>query len=117
MINPYSETNQKQHGIYASGGQHRRPRGTAENIVHIPSEEFCKQHKISKLVARRLHQIKKLISGIKKGGSWHYAIIPGCENEFEYYLLKGKKMRKPRPDGRDSTEPVEYNKDFEYPDV
>lgn len=93
MPRRYREGSKPVYGAYASKSFHRRPGGAIAKIAHIPSREFCDQYGISLHVAYRLCQIKKLISGIRRGGIWYYALIPGCEDTFEAYLFRNRNMR------------------------
>lgn len=42
---------------------------------------------------------KKIISGVKLGGQWFYAIPPDCQMAFELYMMKTSKMHKTRGAG------------------
>lgn len=113
MAKRYSPSGKPLYGSHGSAGFYHRPARAVEKISHIPGKQFCKQHEISRWVAYRAHQDLKLISGIRRSGQWHYAIIPGCEQQFEGYLAKTKKMHKPRLGKRNPTGKTDYDLGFQ----
>lgn len=103
MTLTFSQSGRKLHGYYGKKRYHRRPRSPSCDVVHVRCKEFCEFHGIYRWVCQRAHQVKKLFSGVKKDGTCFYAIYPGCELQFAVYLMKCKKMHKPRNLGELST--------------